>query len=119
MKLRKSLSLAAVVVLSLSSVNAYAADDSKSDSETRMVDAKVVEVSSSRLAVIARTGVEHVIAINDSITELKINGNVVPVKELREGDTVTVNLDEENPMKFAKKISLNLSRVDEMARNKR
>ena len=86
------------------------------DTDMRMVDAKVVEVSDARIAVIARTGVEHVIAIDDSGTRVSINGRLVPLAELREGDIVTVELDAQNPLKFAKNISIEISSDSEVAR---
>ena len=93
--------------------SALASDDS--DTDTRMVDAKVVEVTEHRISVIARTGVEHVIAIDDSGTKVSVKGKAVALKDLRKGDVVTVELDELNPLKFAKQISIAVKSDSELA----
>ena len=54
----------------------------------------------------ARTGVEHVIAVDREGTKVTINGEAVSLKDLREGDIVTVELDAQKPVKFAKNIEL-------------
>lgn len=86
------------------------------DADLRLAGAKVVEVADSHISVIARTGVEHVIAVDDKGTKVTIDGRVVSLKDLREGDLVTVELDAKNPVKFAKYISM---RSDEIARVRR
>src|SRR5215213_10430318 len=81
-------------------------EDANEDSDTRMVDAKVVEVTDTRISIIARTGVEHVIAIDRTDTKVTIDGLGVSLQDVREGDVVTVELDANNPMKFARNISM-------------
>jgi len=78
------------------------------DTDTRMTEARVVEISDARIAVIARTGVEHVIAIDSADTTVRLEGRLVSLKDVREGDVVTVELDEKKPVKFAKSINLAL-----------
>ena len=68
------------------------------------MDAKVVEVNDHHISVIARTGVEHVIAIGSDDTLVRSKGDIVSLKDLREGDIVTVELDAVNPLKFARHI---------------
>lgn len=85
------------------------------DTDTRMVDAEVVEVTEHRISVIAQTGVEHVIAIADSDTKVSLNGKPVALKNLRKGDVVTIELDELNPLKFAKQIKIAVPSGNELA----
>jgi hypothetical protein len=105
--------LTAALLLFVIPATAFASDDG--DTDTRMVDAKVVEVTEHRISVIARTGVEHVIAINDSGTKVSMKGKAVSLKDLRKGDVVTVELDEMNPLKFARQISIAVSSDSELA----
>ena len=104
----------------LFSINAQAASSGRveEDTDTRFVNARVVEITEERLSVIAQTGVEHVIAVDREKTRVTINGRSVALKEVREGDIINVELDEVNPVKFAKNISM---RADQMAvaRNRR
>jgi len=93
-------------------------EDANEDSDTRMVDAKVVEVTDTRISIIARTGVEHVIAIDRTDTKVTIDGLGVSLQDVREGDVVTVELDANNPMKFARNISMRSDQT-EVARNRR
>jgi hypothetical protein len=97
-----------VVLMAAFSASAQAVSDSptEEDTETRLVDAKVAEVTEGRISIFARSGVEHVIAINNEKTKVTIEGQAVSLKDLREGDLITVELDEKNPVKFAKNISL-------------
>ena len=97
---------AALLIAVFSQVGLAAAAHGDEDTDTRLVDAQVVEVSDARIAVIARTGVEHVIAIDSAATKVMINGQFVSLKDVREGDVVTVELDEQNPVKFASNISI-------------
>lgn len=111
--------ICAALLLMFFSASAVVADDSDHDTDNRMVDAKVVEVTDSRISVIARTGVEHVIAVNDTTTKVKIGGQFVSLKDVRVGDVVTVELDELNQMKFAKNIVIAPSSGDQVARARR
>jgi len=99
----------AVLLLTLFSNAALAAtgDNEMDDSETLFINAKVVEVAEWHISVIARSGIEHVIAIDNADTKVTIEGQEVSLKDVREGDVVTIQLDEKNPMKFAKTISMN------------
>lgn len=99
-------SLFAVLLLALCSNAALAADDVEDDTDTRMVAARVVEVTDARISVIARSGVEHVIAIDSADTKVQIDGRLVSHKDVREGDIITVELDEKNPVKFARNIAV-------------
>ena len=113
--------LTAALLLTLFSYTAARASnlgDANEDSDTRMIDAKVVEVTDARISIVARTGVEHVIAIDRTDTKVTIDGLIVSLQDLREGDVVTVELDADNPMKFAKNISMRSDQM-EVARNRR
>ena len=102
---RSRVSLIAIVLTALLAAPAWAATGGE-DTDTRMVDAKVVEVTDDHISVIARTGVEHVIATADVATKVTIEGKQVSLKDLRQGDVVTVELDAENPLKFARRINI-------------
>jgi translation initiation factor IF-1 len=94
----------AAILLALFSNSAFAASSEEEDTDTRFIDAKVVEVNDTRISVMTRTGVEHVIAIDGKDTRVRIAGKLVSLKDVREGDVVTVDLDEQNPLKFARNI---------------
>ena len=79
------------------------------DTDTRMVDARVVEVAETRISVIARTGVEHVIAINREDTRVTMDGSAVSLADLRVGDIVTIQLCPVNRVKLARNISVESS----------
>ena len=104
MRRRNLAALFAAILLAVFSTNALAASGADDDTDTRFVDAKVTEVNDRHISVMARTGVEHVIAIDSADTKVKIDGQLVSLKDVREGDIVTVELDEQNPLKFAKNI---------------
>jgi hypothetical protein len=110
----------AALLLSLfpAAIRAATYGDGGVDTDLRLVDARVVEVTDARISVIARTGVEHVIAIDRVDTKVMINGDVVSLKDIREGDVITVELDAQNPVKFARNISMRSDNV-EVARNRR
>lgn len=110
MKRQHLASFFAALLLAVCSTTAVLANDpaTTADTDTRMVEAKVVEVSDSRISVIARTGVEHVIAVDSSDTKVRLEGRLVSLKDVREGDVVTVELDEVKPVKFARNIDLAL-----------
>ena len=76
------------------------------DTDTRIVEARVVEVAEAHVSVMARTGVEHVIAVDREGTKVMINGEVVSLKDLRDGDVVTIELDAHKPVKFARNIEI-------------
>jgi hypothetical protein len=102
MKRRSLATLLTVLALTLFSATALAA--AEEDTDTRLVDAKVLEVNDHHISVMARTGVEHVIAIDNSDTLVRSKGTIVSLKDLRAGDIVTVELDALNPLKFARHI---------------
>jgi hypothetical protein len=104
---RKNLAaVLAAMMLVFSTTALAAADDDGKDTNTRLINAKVVEVADGHISVIARTGVEHVIAIDDDGTKVMIDEEFVSLKDLREGDVVTVELDTQNPVKFAMSIEI-------------
>ena len=120
MRQRHLATIFAALLLMFFSTAARAATDGdrNEDTDNRLVDAKVVEVSDARISVIARTGVEHVIAIDRVDTKVTIDGEVVSLKDVREGDVITVELDAQNPIKFAKNISMR-SDAMQVAHNRR
>ena len=107
MKRQHLAALFAAILIALSSSTALAAaGDMEEDTENRMVAARVVEVNDMHISIIARSGVEHVIAIDNSGTKVKIDGQLVSLKDVKEGDIVTVELDEQNSLKFARNINI-------------
>ena len=102
---RKPLAVLAAMLFTFFAIGIQAAplggDD---DTDTRIVEARVVEVAEAHVSVMARTGVEHVIAVDREGTKVMMNGEVVSLKDLREGDVVTVELDAQKPVKFARSI---------------
>lgn len=108
--------LSALLLLFFSAAISAASDNPGADTDTRMIGAKVVEVAESHISVMARTGVEHVIAVDTTRTKVMIDGKAVSLKDIREGDVVTVELDAKKPVKFAKII---LMRSEEIARVRR
>jgi hypothetical protein len=110
----------AILLLTLSATAALAAsgDDQSKDTDTRLFNAKVVEVTDEHISVMAQTGVEHVIAINRTDTKVTIEGRVVSLKDVREGDVITIDLDAQKRVKFAKNIAIR-SDSAEVARNRR
>ena len=115
----RQLTLAAIIasfmVLFLS---APAAAFDEEDTDTRLVDARVVEVTETRISVMARTNVEHVIAIDNMDTRVTMDGRVVSLKDLREGDVVTIELDAQKQVKFARNIYMRSEQI-QIARNRR
>ncbi|HEX8351877.1 MAG TPA: hypothetical protein VF611_03065 [Pyrinomonadaceae bacterium] len=103
---RRSLASVFAVLLALAAyAPALAASDGgQQDTDVRMVDAKVVEVDKRHISVVARTGVEHVIATDAADTHVTLKGKRVEMKKLSVGDVVTVHLDVANPLKFARRI---------------
>src|SRR5438105_12058473 len=108
--------LSLVLLLIFASVVAGRSSGKDEDTDLRIVGAKVVEVADAHISVMARSGVEHVIAVDGSGTKVTINGKVVSLKEVREGDVVTVELDAKKPVKFAKNISMRSEQVARVSR---
>ncbi len=104
MRRRSLASLFAVLLTLASFAPALAASDADKDSDLRMVDAKVVEVNDRHISIIARTGVEHVIATDGADTHVTLAGKRVELKKLKVGDVVTVDLDAASQLKFARRI---------------
>ena len=98
---------AAILALGTASMASGQNGKAAQDTDTRINRAKVVEVSPGRIAVIAQSGVEHVIAIQQNSTKILRNGKSSPTTQLSEGDIVTVELDPLSPMKVAKNIRMN------------
>ena len=119
MKRQRLVNFAAALLLALSFSAVRAAGSSDQDTDTHLVNAKVVEVTDAHVSVIASTGVEHVIAIDRAGTKVKMNGSEVSLKDLHEGDIVTIDLDEHNPMMFAKNIVVADRAGDQVARVRR
>ena len=92
---------------------ALAADEK--DTDTRLVAARLVEVCETRISVMTRENIEHVIAV-DGTTKVRVGDRIVPLNELQTGDVVTVELDEANPVKFANDILINVRAAQQSAR---
>jgi ABC-type enterochelin transport system substrate-binding protein len=103
---RRSLAALFAVLLTLaaSAPTLAASDGAQEDTDVRKVDAKVVEVNDRHISIVARTGVEHVIATDAADTHVTLKGKRIDMKRLRVGDVVTVDLDAANPLKFARRI---------------
>ncbi len=112
MKHRFAASILTIFVLTLFSATVFAAsnNDPKDDTDVRMVNARVTEVTDAHISVMARTGVEHVIAIDCASTNVAIDGRQISLKDVREGDVITIELDAKNPVKFAKNINVQPAR---------
>ncbi|MDQ3920631.1 MAG: hypothetical protein M3348_19395 [Acidobacteriota bacterium] len=104
MRRRSLASLFAVILALAAYAPALAAASDDEDTNVRMVDAKVVEVNSRHISVVARSGVEHVIATDAADTHVTHKGKRVDMQRLKVGDVVTVDLDAANPLKFARRI---------------
>ena len=105
MRRRSVASLFAVLLALAAYAPALAASDGEEqDTDVRKVDTKVVEVNERHISVVARDGVEHVIATDAADTHVTLKGKRIDLKKLRVGDLVTVDLDVENPQKFARRI---------------
>ncbi len=102
---RRSLAIVISILVSMAAYPAaMAAGQKEDDTDARMVDAKVVEVNSNHISVVARSGVEHVIATDASDTHVVRKGRRVKFKDVKVGDMVTVELDAAKSMKFARHI---------------
>ena len=104
MRRRSLASLIAVLLALAAYAPALAAGQAEEDTDARMVDAKVVEVNARHISVLARTGVEHVIATDAADTHVTHAGKRVELKKLQVGDVVTVHLDAASQLKFARRI---------------
>ncbi|MBA2733112.1 MAG: hypothetical protein H0U54_09520 [Acidobacteria bacterium] len=98
--------LAAALLMFFSNGILAASNGTDDDTDTRIIQAKVVEVAESHISVMARTGVEHVIAVDREGTKVTVDGVAVSLKEIREGDIATIELDAHKQVKFARNISM-------------
>jgi hypothetical protein len=96
--------LALMLMLGANVARAAALDDN--DAEGRLVNVRVVEVGDERISVVTPEGVEHVVAVCQINTQVKRGKQYVHCKDLRVDDVVTITLDEEKPVKFAKNIEV-------------
>jgi hypothetical protein len=102
--------LAALLLMFFSTtISATINGDADEDTDTLISQARVVEVAETRISVMARTNVEHVIAVDGAVTKVTIDGKAVSLKDVREGDIVTIELDAQKPEKFAKNIEMRAS----------
>jgi len=113
---QKNLAAVVAAMLMIFSTSALAADTDGPDTKSRLVNVKVVEVTDGHISVITPKGVEHVIAIDDDGTRVMIDEEFVSLKDLREGDVVTVELDTLNPLKFAMSIEISKQAASQVAR---
>src|SRR5215210_8147666 len=113
---RRSLAGLIAVMLTLGTyAPALAASDGPQDTDVRKVDAKVVEVNDRHISIVARTGVEHVIATDAADTHVTLRGKRIDLKKLRVGDVVTVDLDASSQLKFARRIVIGEQSGDTVA----
>jgi multidrug resistance efflux pump len=110
--------LAAMLLTFFSNGILLATGSTEEDTDNLIVQAKVVEVAESHISVMARSGVEHVIAVDREGTKVTIDGRVVSLKDVREGDIATIELDAQKPVKFARNISMR-SEQSQVARVRR
>jgi hypothetical protein len=115
MRRRSFAGLIALMLTLAAYAPAHAASDGAQDTDVRKVDAKVVEVNDRHISIVARTGVEHVIATDAADTHVTQRGKRVELKKLRVGDIVTVDLDTTNPLKFARRIIIGEQTGDTVA----
>ena len=104
------------LLLALGTVRGLAAFEGEEDTDVRLIDARVVEVNHQHISVVARTGVEHVIAINGAGTRVKRGDRYVSCADLHKDDIITVELDEAKQVKFAKQIEITRPAGTEVAR---
>jgi hypothetical protein len=76
------------------------------DTDGRLVNVRIVEVSDERISVVTAEGVEHVISVCQINTQVRRGKQYVHCKDLRVDDVVTIVLDEDKPVKFAKNIEV-------------
>jgi hypothetical protein len=104
------------LLVALGAGRAALAADSNDDTDLRLVNARVVEVTDRHISVLTRTGIEHVIAVDRADTRVKRGGRYVTCAELQKDDIVTVELDEARQVKFAKQIEITRAASTEVAR---
>ncbi len=116
---RRSLAamLFAITISALTAVS-FAAPVDDEDTDTRFIKATVVEVADGHVSVMTRRGIEHVIAVEGTDTRVILGERIVSLKDLREGDVVTIELDEIKPIKFARNIEIAEQSSTQVARAK-
>lgn len=113
-----ALFISIIVMFFAVTARAAISGDDGVDTDTRLINAKVTEITDAHVSVMAQTGVEHVIAIDPEKTRVVKDGKNISIKEVREGDVINIELDEKNPIKFAKSIYMRVE-ATEVARNRR
>lgn len=116
---KRSLAIVMSILVSMAAHTVAAAAPKDDDTDARMVDAKIVEVNDSHISVVARTGVEHVIATDTEDTHVVRKGKRVKFKELKVGDLVTVELDASKDVKFASHIVIGQQPTTDVASARR
>ncbi len=94
----------AVIFLMLGANAALAASADDTDTDQRLVNVRIVEVNDEHISVMTREGVEHVIVVGQVNTIVTRGKESVHCKDLKVDDVVTIELDEDKLMKFAKVI---------------
>ena len=108
--------LATLLLIVVSSGIRAAVNNDNDDTDTRIEGARVVEVAESHISVVARSGVEHVVAVDAAGTKVTRSGGTACIKDLRNGDIVTMDLDAKKPVKFATHISVRSEQVAKVRR---
>jgi hypothetical protein len=106
--------LTALMVLEISAVSF--GNNPSNENDNQLVNAKVVEVTDMRISVITSSGNEHVVAIDGNATKVTRYSKLTSIKDIREGDVITIELDSYNPMKFAKRVVVGSSSRDQLAK---
>ena len=96
--------LAFALILGTNVAQAARLDDD--DTDKRLVNVRIVEVTNEHISVVTPEGVEHVISVCQINTQVRRGKQYVHCKDLRVDDVVTIVLDEEKPIKFAKNIEV-------------
>ncbi|HEX8180955.1 MAG TPA: hypothetical protein VF525_15520 [Pyrinomonadaceae bacterium] len=119
MKRRASFTFGIALLLALGAARGLAAVDGNEDTDGQLVGARVVEINSEHISVMARSGVEHVIAIDRAGTRIKRGDKYISFADLHTDDIVTVELDAAKQVKFAKQIEVTRQSGDQVARTPR
>jgi hypothetical protein len=100
-----------VLGLSVSRASAFSKTDEDQDPDDVFINARVVEVTDGHISVVARSGVEHVIAIDLTKTRVIRRHQEVSPKDLRAGDVITVELDPLSRLKLAQNVFVKTEEV--------
>ena len=115
MRRRASFMFGIALLVALGATRGIAAVNNNDDPDNRLIDARVVEVNERHISVVARTGVEHVIAVDRTGTRVRRGNKYVSFAELRKDDIITIDLDEARQIKFAKQIEITHPSGDQVA----